>query len=208
MVPPTESSMPERPQSDRKLDELIALNAVREQLPWLECQSAKHLGSGWAADVYVLDDRFVARFPRNGDVARWVDADQAILGLVANSLASAMSVPKLIGRGTAGAYFPYDFLVCEFVPGIGADRLNTPVSDQLILDLGRALTRIHSVSVSAAVDAGVRQYQYDNYSGTLHFLHGDFSPDNIIVDPATGRLVGVIDWGNAALGDPALDFMS
>jgi aminoglycoside phosphotransferase (APT) family kinase protein len=28
-----------------------------------------------------------------------------------------------------------------------------------------------------------------------------------MVDTATGRLIGVIDWGNAAIGDPALDFV-
>jgi aminoglycoside phosphotransferase (APT) family kinase protein len=28
-----------------------------------------------------------------------------------------------------------------------------------------------------------------------------------MVDRGTGRLIGVIDWGNAAIGDPALDFV-
>jgi aminoglycoside phosphotransferase (APT) family kinase protein len=28
----------------------------------------------------------------------------------------------------------------------------------------------------------------------LCFLHGDFRGDNIIIDPASGRLAGVIDW--------------
>jgi aminoglycoside 2''-phosphotransferase len=55
---------------------------------------------------------------------------------------------------------------------------------------------------------GLRQADWDDYAGTLSVLHGDFKHNNIIVDPASGRLVGVIDWGNAAIGDPALDFMS
>jgi aminoglycoside phosphotransferase (APT) family kinase protein len=207
MVLSSESAMPERPTSDRDLDEVIALGAVREQLPALECHRATHLGSGWAVDVYLLDDRFVARFPRNADLARWVDWDQAMLGLVTSSLGSVFSVPKVVGRGWAGAYFPYDFLVCEFVPGVGADHITASVSDQLVTDLGRALSRIHSVSVADALEAGLRQDDNDDYAGPLCFLHGDFSADNIIIDPASGRLVGVIDWGNAAIGDPALDFM-
>jgi aminoglycoside 2''-phosphotransferase len=208
MVLSAESSMPERPKSDRDLNEVIALGAVREQLPALQCHRANHLGSGWAADVYLLDNRFVARFPRNAEVAQWVDWDEALLRLVGSSLASEFSIPKLVGRGRAGAHFPHDFLVCEFVPGVGADRLAAPISDELITDLGEALTRIHSVSVDDALKTGLRQADDDDYAGTLCFLHGDFSADNIIIDPVSGRLVGVIDWGNAAIGDPAFDFMS
>jgi aminoglycoside phosphotransferase (APT) family kinase protein len=199
--------MPERPKSDRALDEAIALGAVREQLPALNCQRAIYLDSGWAADVYLLDDRFVARFPRNAEVAEWVDSEQAILGLVTSSLGSAFSTPTVVGRGRAGAHFPHDFLVCGFVPGTRADHFAGPDSDELTSDLGRALTRIHSVSVNDARSIGLRQPDWDGYTGTLSFLHGDFSLDNVIVDLASGRLVGVIDWGNAAVGDPALDFV-
>lgn len=35
--------------------------------------------------------------------------------------------------------------------------------------------------------------------------HGDFGPTNILCDPATGALTGIIDFGSAALGDPAVD---
>ena len=192
------------------MDESIALGAVREQLPALECHWAKHLGSGWAADVYLLDDHFVARFPRNADVARWVDWDQAVLCLVTASLASAFSIPKVVGRGRAGAYFPHDFLVCEFVPGVAADCITAPVAEELATDLGRALTHIHSVPVDVARSAGLREVEWDDsgYTGRLRFVHGDFRSGNIIVAPTSGRLVGVVDWGNAAVGDPALDFMT
>jgi aminoglycoside 2''-phosphotransferase len=37
-------------------------------------------------------------------------------------------------------------------------------------------------------------------------LHGDFKNDHIFCDPATGKLTGVIDFGNMRMGDPAYDF--
>jgi aminoglycoside phosphotransferase (APT) family kinase protein len=37
-------------------------------------------------------------------------------------------------------------------------------------------------------------------------VHGDFWQENLLVDPANGRLTGVLDWENAMLGDPAQDF--
>ncbi|HEY9226976.1 MAG TPA: phosphotransferase, partial [Gemmatimonadaceae bacterium] len=195
------------PKSDRDLDEVIALAAVREQFPALGCRTASHLGSGWATDAYLLDDRFVARFPRNAEIAGWVGSDEALLDLVASSLSSSLASPKLVGRGKAGVHFPHDFIVCEFVPGVGADQLTAPASDQLPTQLGGILTSIHSVSVDDARRIGLQQPDWDDYAGTLSFLHGDFKLDNIIVDPASGRVVGVIDWGNAAIGDRALDFV-
>ena len=207
LVSATHSALAKRPKSDRSLNASIALAAVQEQLPGLECERATHLASGWAFDVYLLDDRFAARFPRNAEIARWTDFDEAILGFVASALASDFSVPKVVGRGTHGAHFPHDFLVCELVAGIVADRVAAADSEQLAGDLGRVLTRIHSVSVDDASNIGVRQPEWDVYTGTPCFLHGDFSLDNVIVDEASGRLVGVIDWGNAELGDPARDFV-
>jgi aminoglycoside phosphotransferase (APT) family kinase protein len=210
MVLPSESSMPERPHSDRDLDESIALAAVREQLPALGCRRAEHLGSGWAVDAYLLDDRLVARFPRTAEAATWVDFDEAVLGLVAPALRSVCAVPTVVGRGRAGAHFPYDFLVCELVRGVSAEWGTAPVSEELAADLGRALTRIHAVPVDEARAAGLREVDRDDsgVAGRLRFLHGDFRSGNIIVDPASGRLAGVIDWTNAAIGDPALDFMT
>jgi len=43
------------------------------------------------------------------------------------------------------------------------------------------------------------------YSGPPRFIHDDFQPEHVLVNPATGRLSGIIDWG-AGLGDPARDF--
>jgi aminoglycoside phosphotransferase (APT) family kinase protein len=36
-------------------------------------------------------------------------------------------------------------------------------------------------------------------------IHGDLSPSNLL--ERKGRLVGVLDWGGLALGDPACDLM-
>lgn len=38
-------------------------------------------------------------------------------------------------------------------------------------------------------------------------IHSDICPDHLLVDPHTGRLTGVIDWTDATVGDPVLDFV-
>lgn len=37
-------------------------------------------------------------------------------------------------------------------------------------------------------------------------VHGDIAPQNLIVDPQTGELAGIVDWGDAMWADPAAEF--
>jgi len=39
-------------------------------------------------------------------------------------------------------------------------------------------------------------------------VHGDYRLDNVVVDPADGRILGVLDWEMATLGDPLTDVAS
>jgi hypothetical protein len=75
-----------RPESDRPLDEVIALRAVREQVPNLDCGEVRFVGAGWATDVYLVDERYAVRFPRNAELATYLDQDSAVLQLVASEL--------------------------------------------------------------------------------------------------------------------------
>jgi aminoglycoside phosphotransferase (APT) family kinase protein len=200
-------SMLTQPESDRHLDAAVVVRAVREQVPYLDCYEARFIGSGWATDVYLVDGRYAVRFPRNAEAATNLDRDAAILQLVASEFRGSVAVPSVLYRGRAGPHFPYDFLICNFVDGISADDPKAPVSKELTSDLGNALTRVHSISVARARHAGLTEPFWDDYDGDLSFLHLDFRGNNILVDPQSGRLAGIIDWGNAAVGDPALDFM-
>lgn len=38
-------------------------------------------------------------------------------------------------------------------------------------------------------------------------IHRDLGAEHILCDPRRGEIAGVIDWGDAAIGDPALDFV-
>jgi aminoglycoside phosphotransferase (APT) family kinase protein len=42
--------------------------------------------------------------------------------------------------------------------------------------------------------------------GTVQLIHGDASPQNLLVDPETKRLNAILDWGDAAWADPATEF--
>lgn len=43
--------------------------------------------------------------------------------------------------------------------------------------------------------------------GPRSLVHTDLTPDHLLADPATGGLIGILDWTDAILDDPARDFV-
>jgi aminoglycoside phosphotransferase (APT) family kinase protein len=105
-----------------------------------------------------------------------------------------------------------------------------PVDDELRAggehgdDIGRtdlparavvAKERLHGVApalAAAGIDAGPLPGLIDRlaaatppHAGPACWVHGDLYARHLLVDAATRRPCGVIDWGDVHLGDPALD---
>ncbi len=47
----------------------------------------------------------------------------------------------------------------------------------------------------------------EHFSFCPVLIHADLSSDHILYDAGRGTLAGIIDWGDARIGDPALDFV-
>ncbi|MBC7876661.1 MAG: aminoglycoside phosphotransferase family protein [Anaerolineales bacterium] len=57
--------------------------------------------------------------------------------------------------------------------------------------------------VSQHFEEFINEPRLHQYKPSIH--HGDFGSSNILFDSHTGRISGIIDFGFAGLGDPALD---
>ncbi len=200
--------MPERPRPDCTLDEDVVRRTLGEQFPELALETVVRLGSGWSSDAYLVDDHLVVRFPRNAEMTAGLELDAAILEAVHASLGPVTRIPRVSLRGQGGEHFPHPFLGYEAISGIPADDPEAPLSDELARELGQVLTHIHTIPMAVARRLGLTPEPGGDVSVRRCFIHGDFMPDNLIVDPESGSLLGIIDWGNATLGDPALDFIS
>jgi aminoglycoside phosphotransferase (APT) family kinase protein len=60
-----------------------------------------------------------------------------------------------------------------------------------------------SIDTAAALAAWKRALAAPPWNGAPVWVHGDLMPANLLVQGAT--LTGVLDWGGAGLGDPAID---
>jgi len=57
---------------------------------------------------------------------------------------------------------------------------------------------------AARFEAYLQKEAYFQFAATL--IHRDLNAEHILVDPARNAVSGIIDWGDAAIGDPAIDF--
>jgi aminoglycoside phosphotransferase (APT) family kinase protein len=70
----------------------------------------------------------------------------------------------------------------------------------LLPQLTSAIPDRHLPTVRAFLDADP-----PDPADHLVFTHDDLGIEHVLVDPDTGRITGVLDWGDAAVADPAHD---
>ena len=61
-------------------------------------------------------------------------------------------------------------------------------------------------TLAAPIESFLRRYRNDRAAREV-VLHGDLVGDHLLVDEQTGRLAGIIDFSDVALGDPAHDLL-
>jgi len=72
----------------------------------------------------------------------------------------------------------------------------------------RQLDASHSRDLPELARLGERLGKHVPVSQAEAIVHGDYRLDNVVVDPSRGRLVAVLDWEMATLGDPLADLAS
>ncbi len=76
------------------------------------------------------------------------------------------------------------------------------------LDRARGLRGLDPVIEPALSWIDKRSLPLPRYEGPLRFIHHDLSPEHSSPTRRRERLAGILDWTDAALGDPARDFVT
>jgi aminoglycoside phosphotransferase (APT) family kinase protein len=84
-----------------------------------------------------------------------------------------------------------------------------PLASEAWFDHGLAIAT-ELLGMDAVVDAAIRWMHglrppLHRYDEPWCLIHHDLGPEHLIVDPESGQLVGIIDWTDAIIGDPARD---
>jgi aminoglycoside phosphotransferase len=130
----------------------------------------------------------VKRYQGLGARARW-RRERAVLA----ALQGRLPVPAVLSA-------PDQSLTMAFLPGVhGQELLDAGRGGDVLRACGAMLARIQRIDASeiAALPGPVGRGRV--------LVHGDYGPNNVLLDPAAAEITGVLDWEWAHAGDPAED---
>lgn len=227
--------MPLRMHEDEvDVDEALVRRLLSTQMPSLADRPLEVV-EPWGTDngIWRLGDDLVVRLPRIHWAAAQVDRDATWLPRLAPHLPVAVPAPVAVGEPGEG--HPYRWAVHRWIPGDGAAlaRFDDPVT--FATDLAGTVRKLQTVPTDGApparnrarplldfdestrraidgashlIDADAAAVVWDEavaaapHEGPPVWVHGDLEGNCLVRD---GRLCGIVDWGSACAGDPAVD---
>jgi aminoglycoside phosphotransferase (APT) family kinase protein len=204
------------------------LAALREGVSGLVGERLVPISDGWDSDVVLVDGSWVVRMPRRPAVAARMRAEVALLPELAAALPVAVPRIETAGPGwLAYRFIPGDPLgpgadprdVAAFLsalhrfPVSRAAELGVESPDwaeqtaALLEDFRRRVVTLLDPPEAALA---VRRFDAhlaapESFAFWPALVHADLGGEHLLCGP-DGRLVAVIDWTDARIGDPALDF--
>ncbi|MEU6845267.1 aminoglycoside phosphotransferase family protein [Streptomyces sp. NPDC046716] len=187
--------------------------------------------------LFRLGDDLVVRMPRTPGSAADVPGEQHWLRRLGPGLPVAVPEPVGEGAPGRGYPWPWSVQrwIDGVLPTVGTGGQPALLA-QDVADFVRALWRVDTTGAPAAErgaplaprDAATRA-ALEQLAGVVDtaaalalwksaldaprrdgpgvWLHGDLEPGNLLVDPDSGRLAAVIDFGCTGVGDPAVDLI-
>ncbi len=227
--------MPVRMHADEvDIDEQLVCRLLDAQFPHLSSQPLVPV-EPWGTDhgIWRLGDDLVVRLPRIHWATGQVDLERTWLPRLAPHL--PVTVPEPVAVGEPGFGYPYRWAVHRWLPGVLASphRIDDPVGFALdVAEVLRALGTIptdgapaarnrarpvqdydqstrraiaaasHLIDADAATAVWEQALAAEPHGGPPVWVHGDLEGNCLITG---GRLSGLVDWGSACAGDPAVD---
>jgi aminoglycoside phosphotransferase (APT) family kinase protein len=199
--------------------------------------SVRPIEGGWASFTFEVDGRYIARFPRNASIARSTRAELDLLPRLGPIVDFAVPTVRWQGTRDGFPFFVYESIPGRAVtprdldahPGLVHELASAlrqlhganpsivprdPATDPMgawrasYAELRAAAQR----RVAPLLDAAVAEHlatAWDDFEASLSFtpalVHADLGLEHVLVEH--GHVTGIIDWEDAGLGDPAIDFV-
>jgi len=191
--------------------------------------------TGWDFHVCIVDERWVLRVPRNVKAAAAMQHELRLLKALADKVSFAIPNPYKSGQSQDMPYAIYPFISGRpFRAGdnglVVAQAINElhhfPVVEaaQLLqsgdahieyVEYYRKLRTEASEKVEILLPAELRHqfvHMFDRFlDGVCEFeptlVHRDLGSEHVLMNQQGSKLVGIIDFGDAVVGDPAIDFV-
>ena len=216
------------------MDEALVRRLLVQQMPQLAALPLT-IVEPWGTDnaIWRLGADLVVRLPRIHWAAGQIAREAMWLPRLAPYVPVALPEPVAVGESADG--YPYPWAVHRWIPGEGAAlaRLDDPF--RFAVDLAEVILKLQTAPTDGAPSANNRAralHEYDEstrgaidrasnlidaaaalavweealsappHEGPSVWVQGDLEGNCLVRD---GRLCGIVDWGSACIGDPAVD---
>jgi aminoglycoside phosphotransferase (APT) family kinase protein len=216
------------------VDERLVRELLAAQMPALADRPLAKV-EPWGTDhaIWRLGDDLVVRLPRRSKVAPQVDLEARWLPHIAPYL--PVAIPEPVAIGEPDERYPCRWAVHRWIPGdlAAIERFDDPMT--FARDLATVVRALQQVPADGAppavnrarpladydaetrwgieraahlVDAGAATAVWEEalaappHGGPPVWVHGDLEGNCLV---AGRRLCGLVDWGLACAGDPAVD---
>jgi aminoglycoside phosphotransferase (APT) family kinase protein len=135
--------------AEARVDDALARRLIGEQFPELEVGDLRLIGEGWDTIVWLVDERWVFRFPRRTIVIPGLENEMRHLPALAERLPLAIPRPTYLGQPSEAYRWP--FYGAPFLPGRElADAMpDDDARAALGKPLGDFLRVLHSLDLDA-----------------------------------------------------------
>ena len=223
-----------KPPAEVSIDQPLVRALIEEQHRDLADLALTDVGEGWDNRLFRLGDDLAVRVPRRQASAVLIALEQRWLPRLSPQLPLPTPVPRRVGRPGCGfpwswsitAWFPgtsalhappEDFSAAAIALGGFLRALHQPAPVEAPRNPWRSVALADRASLlhrhlqqadglvdrAAVLELWHRALSARPWGGPLLWIHGDLHPGNLLVDQ--GRLSAVIDFGDLAGGDPAVD---
>jgi aminoglycoside phosphotransferase (APT) family kinase protein len=134
-----------------RVDEALARRLIGEQFPDLDAESLVLLGEGWDTMVWLVDGRWVFRFPRRTMVISGLELEMRYLTGMADRLPLPIPRPTFLGQPSEAYAWP--FYGAPFLPG--RELADADLDDDARVALGRPLGEFLRALHSLEPDTGL-----------------------------------------------------
>jgi aminoglycoside phosphotransferase (APT) family kinase protein len=202
----------------------------------LRCEAFRPVGDGWDCFTYEVDGAWIVQLPRHDLAAATLRMQIGLLPELGREVSAPIPFPELTSLDPpAMAYRKLEGTALSGGPvpptdGIWPERLGRFLYDLHLVPLeivgirgagtegwrDRFRAQLDAfmevvVPVLEPDEAQRAHAMFDGFITDANFrfgesiVHADLGPEHVLVGPR-GDLTGVIDWGDATSGDPAIDF--
>jgi aminoglycoside phosphotransferase (APT) family kinase protein len=208
---------------------------IAEQLPDLAgLPITPVVSTGTVNALFRIGDRLVGRFPLTPEWSGDIDHEWRLLPWLSRQI-TAVRLPELVHKGAPNDVYPFAWSVYRWIDGSPYDDALVDDEEEAARTLARFVLELRSIEVAddapaagrdpllkldedtreairnanGVIDAGAAMRVWDEaltspaWTRERVWIHTDLLPPNMLVDG--GRLVAVIDFGGAGVGDPASD---